>query len=145
MSIRQLRLVVHASDYEKAVHFFTDALGAPVAEECASDGGAHVTIIDVGRATLELSNDAQVELIDRVEVGRRVAPHFRVALEVEDCEASTSQAVEGGAEQIAPPTHTPWGSLNSRLQAPADIQLTLFQELGQPDGSRCHLAFSVQD
>jgi lactoylglutathione lyase len=132
--IRQLRLVVHASDYEQAVRFFRDVLGAPVAEQYASDGGAHVTILDVGRAALELSNDAQVELIDRVEVGRRVAPRLRVALEVDDCEASTRAAVEGGAEQIAPPTHTPWNSLNSRLHAPADIQLTLFQELGHPDG-----------
>jgi lactoylglutathione lyase len=132
--IRQLRLVVHASDYEQAVRFFRDVLGAPVAEEYASDGGAHVTILDVGRATLELSNDAQVELIDRVEVGRRVAPHLRVALEVDDCEASTRDAVEGGAEQIAPPTRTPWDSLNSRLHAPAGIQLTLFQELSRPDG-----------
>jgi hypothetical protein len=63
-----------------------------------------------------------------------VAPHLRVALEVDDCAASTREAVEGGAEQIAPPTRTPWNSLNSRLQAPAGIQLTLFQELGQPDG-----------
>lgn len=132
--IRQLRLVVHASDYEQAVHFFRDVLGAPVAEEYAGDAGAHVTILDVGRATLELSNDAQVEMIDQVEVGRRVAPHFRVALEVDDCEAATRDAVEGGAEQIAPPTRTPWDSLNSRLSAPAGIQLTLFQELGQPEG-----------
>jgi catechol 2,3-dioxygenase-like lactoylglutathione lyase family enzyme len=129
-AIRQLRLVVHATDYEEAVHFFRDVLGAPVAEEYAGDGGAHVTILDVGRATLELSNDAQIELIDRVEVGRRVAPHFRVALEVDDCEAATLAAVEAGAEQIAPPTRTPWDSLNSRLSAPAGIQLTLFQELG---------------
>lgn len=132
--IRQLRLVVHASDYEQAVHFFRDVLGAPVAEEYASEGGAHVTILDVGRATLELSNDAQVELIDRVEVGRRVAPHLRVALEVDDCEASTRDAIEGGAEQVAPPTRTPWDSLNSRLEAPAGIHLTLFQELDRPDG-----------
>lgn len=132
--IRQLRLVVHASDYEEAVHFFRDVLGAPVAEEYAGDGGAQVTILDVGRATLELSNDAQVELIDRVEVGRRVAPRLRVALEVDDCAASTRDAVAAGAEQIAPPTRTPWDSLNSRLHAPADIQLTLFQELGQSDG-----------
>jgi predicted enzyme related to lactoylglutathione lyase len=132
-TIRQLRLVVHASDYAQAVHFFKDVLGAPVAEEYAGEGGAHVTILDVGRATLELSNDAQVEMIDRVEVGRRVAPRFRVALEVDDCEASTRDAVDGGAELIAPPTSTPWNSLNSRLEAPAGIQLTLFQELGQPE------------
>jgi len=128
--IKQLRLVVHATDYDEAVRFFRDVLGAPVAEEYAGDGGAHVTILDVGRATLELSNDAQIELIDRVEVGRRVAPHFRVALEVDDCEVSTRDAIAGGAEEIAPPTRTPWDSLNSRLAAPAGVQLTLFQELG---------------
>lgn len=128
--IKQLRLVVHATDYDEAVRFFRDVLGAPVAEEYAGDGGAHVTILDVGRATLELSNDAQIEMIDRVEVGRRVAPHFRVALEVDDCEASTRDAIAGGADEIAPPTRTPWDSLNSRLAAPAGVQLTLFQELG---------------
>jgi lactoylglutathione lyase len=132
-TIRQLRLVVHASDYAQAVHFFKDVLGAPVEEEYAGEGGAHVTILDVGRATLELSNDAQVEMIDRVEVGRRVAPRFRVALEVDDCEASTRDAVDGGAELVAPPTSTPWDSLNSRLEAPAGIQLTLFQELGRAE------------
>jgi predicted enzyme related to lactoylglutathione lyase len=131
--IKQLRLVVHATDYEEAVRFFRDVLGAPVAEEYAGDGGAHVTILDVGRATLELSNDAQIELIDEVEVGRRVAPHFRVALEVDDCEASTRAAVDGGAEEIAPPTRTPWDSLNSRMEAPAGVHLTLFQELGPTD------------
>ena len=128
--IKQLRLVVHATDYDAAVRFFRDVLGAPVAEEYAGDGDAHVTILDVGRATLELSNDAQIELIDRVEVGRRVAPHFRVALEVDNCEVSTRDAIAGGAEEIAPPTRTPWDSLNSRLAAPAGVQLTLFQELG---------------
>jgi hypothetical protein len=37
--------------------------------------------------------------------------------------------VEGGAELIAPPTVTPWNSLNARLAGPADVQLTVFQEL----------------
>jgi lactoylglutathione lyase len=30
---------------------------------------------------------------------------------------------------IAEPTRTPWNSLNARLDAPAGLQLTLFQEL----------------
>jgi hypothetical protein len=29
---------------------------------------------------------------------------------------------------LAEPRPTPWGSLNSRLEAPAGLQLTLFQE-----------------
>jgi predicted enzyme related to lactoylglutathione lyase len=128
--VTQLRLVVHAEDYDEAVAFFRDALGLPVAEAYDSEGGAQVMILDAGRATLELSNTPQVELIDRVEVGRRVAPHFRLALEVDDCEAATAAALAAGADSIAPPTLTPWSSRNSRLQAPAGIQLTLFQELG---------------
>ena len=128
--VSQLRLVVHAEDYAEAVAFFRDALGLPVAESYDSEGGAQVMILDAGRATLELSNTPQVELIDRVEVGRRVAPHFRLALEVDDCAAATDAALAAGAEAVAPPTVTPWSSLNARLEAPADIQLTLFEELG---------------
>lgn len=127
--VRQLRLVVHAEDYEEALRFYRDVIGMPVQEAYAGDGGAQVSILDAGRATLELSNTAQVEMIDEVEVGRRVAPHFRVALEVDDAAAATTSAVAGGAELIAPPTQTPWRSLNSRLAGPAGVQLTLFQEL----------------
>lgn len=127
--VRQLRLVVHAESYEEALQFYRDVLGMPVQEAYAGDGGAQVAILDAGRATLELSNTPQVEMIDAVEVGRRVAPHFRVALEVEDAEAATAAAVAGGAKLIAPPTQTPWRSLNARLAGPAGVQLTLFQEL----------------
>ena len=77
--VRQVRLVVEAAD-------------------------SKVRILDVGRATLEISNPAQVAMIDEVEVGRR-------------------------AEPVAPPTPTPWRSLNARLAAPAGRQITVFQEL----------------
>ncbi len=127
--VRQLRLVVHAEDYDEALRFYRDVLGMPEEESYAGDGGALVAILDAGRATLELSNTALVAMIDDVEVGRRVAPHFRVALEVDDARAATDSAVAGGADLLAPPTETPWRSLNARLDAPAGVQLTLFQEL----------------
>ena len=131
--VKQLRLVVHAEDYEQALVFFRDVLGMPTAEAYAGDNGAEVTILDAGRATLEFANTAQVEMIDDVEVGRRVAPHLRLALEVDDCDEATRAALAGGASAIAPPTRTPWNSLNARLDAPADIHLTLFEELGEAD------------
>jgi uncharacterized glyoxalase superfamily protein PhnB len=124
-----MRLVVEAADYEEAVAFYRDVLGAPEELVVEGESGEKVTILDVGRATLELSNPAQVEMIDRVEVGRRVSPRLRVAFEVADAEASTRDLVEAGAELIAPPTLTPWQSLNARLSGPADLQLTLFEEL----------------
>ena len=127
--VLQMRLVVEAEEYEEAVAFYRDVLGA--AEELVVDGpdGERVTILDVGRATLELSNPAQVEMIDRVEVGRRVAPRLRVAFEVTDARGATERLVEAGATLVAEPTLTPWNSLNSRLEGPAGLQLTLFEEL----------------
>ncbi|HUR15771.1 MAG TPA: hypothetical protein VMZ33_00670 [Candidatus Limnocylindrales bacterium] len=38
-----------------------------------------------------------------------------------------------GASLIAPPLETPWRSLNSRLETPAGLQITLFQELDSTD------------
>jgi hypothetical protein len=58
-----------------------------------------------------------------------VSPRLRVAFEVADAEGVTSDLVGGGAELIAAPTETPWQSLNSRLSAPADLQITVFEEL----------------
>ena len=127
--VLQLRLVVEADDYDQAVAFYRDVLGLREELVVDSKGGAKVTIFEVGRATLELSNPAQVAMIDDIEVGRRVSPRLRVAFEVADAGAVTDDLVEGGAELIAAPTVTPWQSLNSRLSAPADLQITLFQEL----------------
>ena len=127
--VLQMRLVVEAADYEEAVVFYRDVLGAPEELVVEGEGGEKVTILDVGRATLELSNPAQVAMIDEVEVGRRVSPRLRLAFEVTDAEAATRELVDGGAELVAAPTLTPWRSLNSRLSAPAGLQITLFEEL----------------
>jgi catechol 2,3-dioxygenase-like lactoylglutathione lyase family enzyme len=130
MPVLQMRLVVRTDDYEEAVRFYRDVLGLP--EELAVSGpdGAHVTILDAGRATLELANAAQHRYIDEVEVGRPVAGAYRVAFEVTDAAGVTRRLAEAGAEVIAEPTETPWRSLNARLAGPAGLQLTLFQELG---------------
>jgi catechol 2,3-dioxygenase-like lactoylglutathione lyase family enzyme len=126
--VRQLRLVVEAEDFEAAAIFYRDVLGLPVELDLEGDGGEHVLILDAGRATLELSNPAQVAMIDEVEVGRRVAPRLRVAFEVDDAAATADALVGAGAELVAPPTRTPWNSLNARLEGPAGLQLTLFEE-----------------
>lgn len=127
----QMRVVVKVDDYDEAVRFYRDVLGAEEELQIHGEGDERVTILDVGRATLELSTPAQVDMIDRVEVGRSVSPRIRVAFEVEDVDGATTRLVEAGAELVAPPTRTPWDSLNSRLEAPGSLQLTLFQELDQ--------------
>ena len=128
--VRQLRLVVEAEDYDVALAFYRDVLGLEQLEAYEGGDGAHVAILDAGRATLEIANPAQKRLIDDVEVGRQVAGHVRVAFEVADTRATTERLVDSGAELVAPPTTTPWRSLNARLEGPAGLQLTVFQELG---------------
>ena len=128
-SVRELRLVVTAPDYEEAVAFYRDVLGLHEREAYETEGG-RVTILDAGRATLEIADPNQAAFIDRVEVGSRVAGKYRVAFEVDDSAATTARLAAAGATVIAEPTVTPWNSLNARLEAPAGLQLTLFTELG---------------
>lgn len=128
--VRQLRLVVEADDFEQAVAFYRDTLGLTEEFYVESEGNAQVLALQAGRATLELVNPAQRKLIDQLEVGREVSRSIRVAFQVADVRAVTELLVEAGADLIATPVETPWRSLNSRLEAPAGLQITLFEELG---------------
>ena len=132
MSVRQLRVVVTADDNEEALRFYRDVLGLPELGAFSGEHG-HVSILDAGRATLELSDPAHADYIDEVEVGKRVAGHIRIAFEIEDADEATTRLAAAGATVLAEPTRTPWGSRNSRLEGPAGLQLTLFEE--PPDGS----------
>ena len=127
--VRQLRLVVQADDFEAAVAFYRDALGLTEEAAFEGEGDARVMILDARRATLELANPAQVTMIDGIEAEGRPSVRMRVAVEVADARAATDDLVAAGATLVAAPRETPWRSLNSRLDAPAGLQVTLFQEL----------------
>lgn len=126
MPVRQLRLVVTTPDFDAAVRVYRDVLGMPE-RPAVQPPGSRVMILEAGHATLELAEPATAAHIDQVEVGRRVAGHIRIAFEVDDAHGLTRALAAAGAEVIAEPTPTPFGSTNARLDAPADLQLTLFQ------------------
>src|SRR3954469_11073616 len=117
-SVRELRLVVTTDDYDEALRFYREVLGLPQRAAYSSPGG-RVSILEAGRATLELTDPPHAAYIDRVEVGRRVAGHIRVAFEVDDAQAAMEALQAAGATVVAEPTRTPWDSLNARLEAPA--------------------------
>jgi predicted enzyme related to lactoylglutathione lyase len=121
---------VTTDDYDAAVAFYRDTLGLSESAEYLSEDQGRVIILDAGRATLEIADPGHAAYVDDVEVGRRVAGHVRVAFGVPDAAAATEHLTDAGAALIAPPTRTPWHSLNSRLDGPAGLQLTLFEDLG---------------
>ena len=122
----ELRLVLTVDDFDEAIAFYRDALGLPELAAWESTGEARIRLLDAGRATLELVNEAQAAAIDEIEVGERVAGPVRVAFEVDDSTALATRLVAAGAEQLAEPVLTPWNDRNVRLRAPDGLQLTLF-------------------
>lgn len=139
--VKQLRLVVEVTDFDVALEFYRDVLGLPERAAFEGDGDARVAILDAGKATLELSNPAQVRLIDAAEADGRPSARIRVAFEVDDSQGVTRELASAGAEVIAEPRETPWRSLNSRLHAPGDLEVTLFQELESVEEQRTRPGF----
>jgi tRNA(Arg) A34 adenosine deaminase TadA/catechol 2,3-dioxygenase-like lactoylglutathione lyase family enzyme len=127
--VHELRVAVTTPDHEVALTFYRDVLGLPQIADWTSPNGK-VVLLDGGRATLELIDEAQADYIDRTEVGRRVAGAIRLALEVDDSAALAEKARMNGAVVLGSgAVETPWGDRNVRLSAPADLQLTLFTRL----------------
>lgn len=130
MGSRELRVCVTAEDYDVALRFYRDVLG--LTEVASFSGRGRVIILEAGRATLELLEPEHAEFVDEVEVGRQVAGHVRLAFQVDNARETTERLAAAGATVIAEPTETPWRSLNTRLEGPAGLQLTLFEELERP-------------
>ena len=122
----ELRLVITVPDHATALDFYRDTLGLRELAAFTDDNGGLATLLDAGRATVEIGDELHADAIDALEVGHRVAGHIRVAFAVEDAAAATDRLVAGGAQLIAATKSTPWGSVNSRLESPDGVQLTLF-------------------
>lgn len=132
-AVSELRLALTVEDYPRALRFYRDSLGLPVLESW-EDGKARGAVLGAGRATLELLSPEQAELIDRIEVGSRVAGPVRVALAVLDSAGVADALVAAGAERLGEPVVTPWAHRNVRVAAPDGLQLTLFTELDPRPG-----------
>ncbi len=127
-AVKQLRLVITTEDFDNALSFYRDRLGLTQINAVPPEEG-RVAILEAGKATLELVEPATAAYIDDIEVGKRVSGWVRVAFEVEDISSTTATLVEGGARMLSEPRMTPFNSFNNRLEAPAGLQLTLFQPL----------------
>jgi methylmalonyl-CoA/ethylmalonyl-CoA epimerase len=124
--ILQLRVALTTSDYEQLVKFYCKGLGMEPTAMWSNDGG-HALVLDMGKATLELFDERQAEVIDEIEAGNRVSGQVRFALQVPDLKSALERLLAHGAALVHPPVMTPWGDFNVRLQDPDGMQITLFQ------------------
>ena len=130
--ILELRVALTTSDYERSVKFYCDGLGLEPAASWNNDGG-RALILDMGKATLELFDEKQAEVIDQLEAERRISGQIRFALQVPDLKAAMERLLARGATLVHPPVIRPWGDFNVRLQDPDGMQITLFQVLDKDE------------
>ena len=124
-AVRELRIALTVENFDAALAFYRDTLALPQVADWSSSE-RRVVLLEAGRATIELFDEAQAALVDEIEVGRRVAGPVRIALEVGDSAAVAATLEEAGATRLGGPVETPWRDLNVRLEAPDGMQLTLF-------------------
>jgi catechol 2,3-dioxygenase-like lactoylglutathione lyase family enzyme len=124
-NVTELRVALTVQDFDQALAFYRDALGLEQIADWSSETG-RVVVLEAGRATLELFDEAQAESVDAIEAGRRVSGTIRFAVQVADSADLAERLVAAGAERVAPPVVTPWGDRNARVRAPDGMQLTLF-------------------
>ena len=125
IDVSELRITLTVADFDAAVRLYRDALGLPEVADWSSERG-RVLLLDAGRATLELFDEAQAAMVDDLEVGERVSGPVRLALQVPDADGAAVSLVSAGATAVAPAVDTPWGDRNARVAAPDGMQLTLF-------------------
>ena len=123
--VQEFRITLTVDDFDAAVRLYRDALGLPEVADWSSEQG-RVLLLDAGRATLELFDEAQAAMVDDLEAGHRVSGTVRFALRVPDADTAAADLVAAGATAVAPAVDTPWGDRNARVAAPDGMQLTLF-------------------
>lgn len=128
----ELRVAITTADYERLVRFYCQGLGIEPAAVWNNDGG-RALMLELGRATMEIFDERQAEVIDQLEVGQRVSGPIRFALQVPDLDAAVERLLAHGATLVHPPVTTPWGDRNARLEDPDGMQVTLFQPGGSED------------
>jgi uncharacterized glyoxalase superfamily protein PhnB len=125
MNVTELRVALTVANFDEALAFYRNAVGLEQIADWSTENG-RVVVLNAGRATLELFDEAQAEFVDEIEAGRRVSGTVRLALEVTDSGETARRLISAGAEEVAPPVTTPWGDRNARVRTPDGMQLTLF-------------------
>ena len=128
MSVIELRVAITTADFERLKRFYCDGLGLEPAEIWTSEQDSAL-LIEMGRGTMEILDEAHAGKVDEIEAGRRVSGHIRFAVQVPDLQAALDRVLAKGGKLVHPPIVTPWGHRNVRVEDPDGLQVTLFQIL----------------
>jgi len=129
-AVFELRVALTVRDFERSVKFYSEGLGIEPAAFW-NNGQGRALMLELGKATLEIFDEAQAETIDQIEAGQRVSGQIRFALQVPNIDEAMAKLLAHGATLVHAPVVTPWGDRNVRLQDPDGMQVTLFEGKGE--------------
>ena len=129
-AVFELRVALTVRDFERSVKFYSEGLGIEPAAFW-NNGQGRALMLEMGKATLEIFDEAQAETIDQIEAGQRVSGQIRFALQVPNIDEAMAKLLAHGATLVHAPVVTPWGDRNVRLQDPDGMQVTLFEGKGE--------------
>ncbi len=124
--VLELRIAITTEDYERLRKFYCEGLGIEPSA-LFHNGGGNGLLLELGRATLEIFDEAQAQAVDDIEAGTRVSGPIRFALGVPDLLEAMNGLIARGARLVHQPVMPPWGGHNVRLQDPDGMQITLFE------------------
>ena len=101
-SIKEFRVSLTVDDFEKTVAFYQEVLGLPIKNDWTTPQGRCI-VLSIEKATIEIIDHAQANLIDEVEIGQRIAGQVRFAFQFSDVRASVAKAHLGGAHVLHDP------------------------------------------
>jgi lactoylglutathione lyase len=109
---------IFVTEWERAVRFYTETLGIPLAFREDAAGWAQ---LDTGEGQLALERVDPSDAEGRAHVGRFVG----VTLEVPDVLDTYARLVERGVDFVEPPEKQPWGGILAHFRDPDGNVITL--------------------
>ena len=118
MEYKLFAVRVFVTDWDRAIRFYSETLGMPVAFRSDEIGWAQMATGE-GQLALERVDPSDQE--GQALIGRFVG----VSLQVSDILMTYQTLAERGVEFLAPPERQPWGGMLAHLRDPDGNILTL--------------------
>jgi NAD(P)-dependent dehydrogenase (short-subunit alcohol dehydrogenase family)/catechol 2,3-dioxygenase-like lactoylglutathione lyase family enzyme len=125
--VKELRLALTVDDFDQALALYRDGLGLPIVTDWTDGATGRSVVLGAGATTIELLDHADAAYTDSIEAGGQQAGPVRLALEVTSVADAAARLQAHGAEPLAPPAHTSWGTLTQRLRMPDGMHISLYQ------------------
>ena len=116
MEVLSTRVLLHPTDFERSLRFYSDTLGLHVYREWSS-GSTRGVVFFLGGCFLELAGSSHIGANESVSLW----------LQVRDVDAVGRELQESGVDIIELPTDKPWGLREMQIRDPDGLSIVIVE------------------